>query len=60
MKNFDTLQATLYAINHNFPVLGLAKTNVDPTTKELYRIPQYTSVYQNKLSGKKKGSGVAI
>ena len=60
MKNFDTLQTTHHAINHNFSVLGLAETNVDPATKELYRIPQYTSVYQNKLSGKKKGSGVAI
>ena len=60
MKNFDTLQTTLHAINHNFSVLGLAETNVDPATKELYRIPQYTSVYQNKLSGKKKGCGVAI
>ena len=60
MKNFDTLQTTLHAINHNFSVLGLAETNVNPATKELYKIPQYTSVYQNKLSGKKKGSGVAI
>ena len=60
MKNFDTLQTTLHAINHNFSVLGLAETNVDPVTKDLYRIPQYTSAYQNKLSGKKTGSGVAI
>ena len=37
--NFDTLLATLKAINHNFKIIGTAETNVDSSHKDLYTKP---------------------
>ena len=59
-SNFDTLLATLKAINHKFTIIGIAETNVDSSQKDLYTIPGYTSIYQDKIPGKKKGSGIAM
>ena len=59
-SNFDTLLATLKAINHKFKIIGIAETNVDSSHKDLYTIPGYTSIYQDKMPGKKKGSGIAM
>ena len=59
-SNFDTLLATLKAINHKFKIIGIAETNVDSSHKDLYSIPGYTSIYQDKMPGKTEGSGIAI
>ena len=59
-SNFDTLRTTLSIIKHQFSVLGLCETNTDPSCKELYKIPHYNSIYQNRHPGKRKGSGVAL
>ena len=59
-SNFDTLLATLKAINHKFTIIGIAETNVDSFQKDLYTIPGYASIYQDKIPGKKKGSGIAM
>ena len=59
-SNFDTLLTTLTAIKEKFSIIGLVETNIDETLKKLYNIPGYNSVYQDKISGKKKGSGVAL
>ena len=51
-------------INHykncNFSIIGLAETNTNPDEKALFDIEGYESVYQQKLDGKSKGSGVAL
>ena len=59
-SNFDTLLSTLKAINHKFKIIGIAETNVDSSHKDLYTIPGYTSIYQDKMPGMKKGSGIAM
>ena len=59
-SNFDTLIATLKVINHKFTIIGIAETNVDSSQKDLYTIPGYASIYQDKIPGKKKGSGIAM
>ena len=59
-SNFDTLLTTLTAIKEKFSIIGLVETNIDETLKKLYNIPGYNSVYQDKISGKKKGSCVVL
>ena len=59
-SNFDTLLATLMAINHKFTIIGIAETNVDSSQKDLHTIPGYASIFQDKIPGKKKGSGIAM
>ncbi|KAL5272965.1 hypothetical protein ACHWQZ_G000971 [Mnemiopsis leidyi] len=43
-----------------FKSLGIAETNVDIDCKDVYRIPGYISEYNEKKTGKLKGSGVAL
>ena len=46
---------------HDFTVIiGVAETNIDSRLKDLYSIPGYESIYQEKMCRKKKGSGVAM
>ena len=59
-SNFDTLLTTLSIIKHQFTVVGLCETNTDPSCKELYKILHYSSIYQNRQPGKRKGSGAAL
>ena len=59
-SNFDTLSTTLAAMAHDFTVIGVAKTNVESGLKDLYSIPGYELIYQDKMCRKKKGSGVAM
>ena len=59
-SNFDTLLTTLTAINHKFTIIGIAETNVDSSQKYFYTIPGYASIFQDKIPGKKKGSGIAM
>ena len=58
--NFDSFCIELKRIEHIFPVIGLAETNVDPELKNLYQIPGYNSFYQSVISHKSKGTGVAL
>ena len=59
-SNFDSLAVTLAKLNHTFDVIGIAETNVIAENKDLYLLDGYTSLYQNKIPGKRKGSGVAL
>ena len=60
-SNFDQLVTEIHGLNHEFSVLGLAETNIDAEDKDLYKISdKYTSVYQSKLTNKKKGTGVGV
>ena len=59
-SNFDTFSTTLAAIAHDFTVIGIAETNVESELKDLYCISRYTPIYQDRMYGKKKGSGVAM
>lgn len=59
-SNFDTLSIELKKLNRNFSVIGLAETNTDPCNKELYKLSDYSSCYQDRMEGKQKGSGVAL
>lgn len=59
-SNFDHFSTALHAMNYPFSVIGIAETNTDPQNKELYKIPNYTSCYQNTIGNKRKGTGVAL
>ena len=43
-----------------FSVIGIAETNIEQCHKDLYRLANYTSEYNDKLSGKRKGRGIGI
>ena len=58
--NFNTLLTELSRLNHKFSVIGIAETNTDRPLQDLYRIPGYNGFYQNTISGKAKGTGVAL
>ena len=61
-RNFDTLATSLQAIHLKFSTIGIAETKIDPSAQCTYQIPNYNSIYQNKMSGKKKlkGSGLGL
>ena len=59
-SNFSSLCIELRRISHEFSVISLAETNVDPELKNLYHIPGYNSFYQTIIEGKSKGTGVAL
>ena len=43
-----------------FSVIEIIETNIDSCHKDLYRIPDYTSEYNDKFPGKRKGSGIGL
>ena len=47
-------------LEHKFSVIGLSETNTDPTNKDLFALDDYTSFYQDIISAKFKGTGVAL
>ena len=59
-SNFDSLATSLQAMNLKFSAIGIGETNIDPSAQCTYQIPNYNSIYQNKMSGKKKGSGLGL
>ena len=59
-SNFNTLSTTLAAMAHDFTAIGVAETNIESELKDLYSIPGYESINQDKMCRKKKGSGVAM
>ena len=58
--NFDSLCVELKRIEHDFSVIGLAETNIEPELKDLYGLTGYSSFFQAIMCDKQKGSGVAI
>ena len=60
LKNFDTLVTMLNSIDHQFSIIALAETNIDPEAKDTYIIPNYASIYHSKKAGKSKESGLGI
>lgn len=59
-SNFDMFSGELFAAVNKLSVLTLAETNLDECNKNLFNIQGYQSVYQSKIAGKLKGSGLAI
>ena len=59
-SNFNTFCVELKRIKHEFSVIGLAETNIEPELKSLYNISGYCSFYQSVTSNKHKGTGVAL
>ena len=59
-SNFDTFATEITQARHTFSFIGIAETNVDSELKDLYRIPGYTSEYNDKFPDKAKGSGVGL
>ena len=59
-SNFDKLSCELSVISEPFSFITLVETNLDASNKDLFRLNGYQSVYQSKIEGKSKGSGLAI
>ena len=59
-SNFDTFSTELLVNNVNVSILTMAETNLDECNKNLYNLQGYQSEYQSKITGKLKGSGLAI
>ena len=59
-SNFDALALSLKRFTQKFPIIALAETNIGPELASVYQIPDYTPKYQETMSGKSKGSGVAV
>jgi len=60
-SNFDNFTTELHRLDHKFSVVALAETNIDSCDKDLYCLSEdYDSVYQSKIEGKKKGSGLGL
>ena len=59
-SNFDSLVLELKRYNNKFSIVALAETNVGPELSNLYQLPGYNSFYQNTISNKSKGTGVAL
>ena len=58
--NFDEFSATLKVYDHEFSIISIAETNITEFEKDMYPITNYTSIYQSKISNKRKGTGVGM
>ena len=58
--NFDKFACEVSQYRNIFSVIAIAETNIDQCHKDLYRLNNYNSEYNNKITGKKKGSGLGI
>jgi hypothetical protein len=45
---------------HSFSVIAITETNVNACHKDLYRLSNYTSEYNEKFEDKRKGTGIGI
>ena len=60
-SNFDSFCTAISNKNHKFSIIALAETNIDEEHGQLYQMEGYHKpLYQSKISGKKKGSGLGI
>ena len=54
-SNFDSFVSGVVSQHKNiFSVIGIAETNIDKCHKDLYKLNNYTSEYNDKFPGKKK------
>ena len=59
--NFDNFYSEILSqCNNSFAVIGIIETNIDSCHKDLYCIPNYTSEYNDKFTGKRKGSVIGL
>ena len=59
--NFDTFASDIVSQHkHLFSVIGIAETNIEKCHKDLYKLNDYSSIYNDKYPGKIKGSGVGL
>ena len=59
--NFDSFATDIVSQHkHLFSVIGVAETNIEPSHKNLYQLNNYTSEFNDKFPGKKKGTGVGL
>ena len=54
--NFDSFIADIACLKHSFSFIGIAETNVSSSHGDLYSIPGYASIYNDKCTSKSKGS----
>ena len=59
-SNFDSFATQVTNSKTTFPVIAIAETNIDEEHGSLYNIEGYNSVFQSKISGKNKGSGLGM
>ena len=59
-SNFDSFSAQLGNYKSTFPVIGISETNIDEEHGSLYTMPGYNEMFQSKLQGKSKGSGLGL
>ena len=60
-SNFDTFVSDVVSqYKHLFSVIGIAETNIDKCHKDLYRLNDYTSIFNSKFPGKNKGTGIGL
>ena len=59
--NFDSFCTEIANKHHKFSIIALAETNIDDENGPLYQMEGYhQALYQSKISGKTKGSGLGI
>ena len=59
-SNFDLFHAKISKLKNKLGLIGLAETNIEERHKNLFSLPGYYSIFQSKISGKHKGSGLGI
>ena len=60
-SNFDLFSTKLLSTNNQISILTFAETNLDECNKNLFNIQCFQPpIYQSKINGKSKGSGLAI
>ena len=60
-SNFDLFSTKIISATNKISFLTLAETNLDECNKDLFSIEGFQPpIYQSKLNGKSKGSGLAI
>ena len=57
-SNFDSFITQIE--RYNFSAIGISETNLDEEQGSLYNIPGYNSIFQSKIGGKTKGSGIGL
>ena len=57
-KNIDKLNNYLLSLDIQFSIIGLTETWLKETTSELYKLPEYKSIYVTRPS--RKGGGVSL
>ena len=59
-SNFDAFVSQIGQYKTNFSIIGIAETNTNQYHKNLYKMNNYNSEYNDKFPEKSKGSGVAM